>query len=136
MAPVLLPALLPGEPGDAVGEELVVVGTQERCLVRTPLLDGQGTSDEVRGIPHHRAPTQCLPVDDRACLVVEEDVVEPVVAVDEAERGPLIRLPGIGGGNKALTDLDMLGGDPAPIALEEAGQQRGQQCLVERVRLV
>ena len=68
--------------------------------------------------------------------VVEEHVVEPVVAVDEAERGPPIRVPGVGGGDEALADLGVLGGDPVPVALEEAGQQRGQQCLVERVRLV
>ena len=34
--------------------------------------------------------------------------------MDEAEWGALVRLPGIGGGNEALTDLDMLRGDPAP----------------------
>ena len=48
------------KPGDAQREELVVVGAQERLLVRAAVLDAQGAADEVRGVPHHRAePTVC-----------------------------------------------------------------------------
>ncbi len=136
LAPVLLPAVLPVKAGDAVRKELVVVGAQERFLMRAALLDGQRAAEEVRGVPHRRSPSQRLPVDDRAGPVVEEHVVEPVVAVDEAERGPPIRVPGVGDGDEALADLGVLGGDAVPVALEEAGEQRGQERLVERGGLV
>jgi hypothetical protein len=53
--------------------------------VGAALLDGQGAAEEVRGIPHRRAEAQRLPVDDRAAPVVEEHVVEPVIAMDEPE---------------------------------------------------
>ena len=88
-----------------------MVGAEERFLVRAALVDGQGTADEVRGVPHHRAEAQRLPVDDRAGPVVEEHVVQPVVAVDEAERAPPVRVPCVRGCDEALGDLGVLGGD-------------------------
>ena len=77
-----------------------------------------------------------LPVDDPAPTVPEEQVVQPVVAVHEPERRPAVLAPGVEARHEALGDRRVLGRDAVAVALEEAGQQLGQQRLVQGVGLV
>ncbi len=123
-------------PAAPVGEQLVVVETHELLLVGASILDRQAATDEVRDVEHRGAPGHGLPVDDATARVIEQEVVEPVVAVDESERGPPVFRPAVDGRDEALADLRMLRSDPILVALEEPRQQHLEQRLVERRGLV
>ena len=131
-----LPALLPGEVLDAVGEKLVVVEVDELLFVYAPILDAQAATEEVRGVGHRRPPGDRLPVDDHEgplLVVAEEQVVEAVVAVDEPEGWSAVSAPGIGDLHERAAHLEVFGSHARGIALFEAPEYSRQERLVQRV---
>ena len=120
LAAVALPALLPGEPLDPVSQQFPVVELDELLLVRATVLDAQPAADEVRDIAHRRSPAHRLPVHDSAGVVIEQQVVEPVVAVDEAQRRALVRDPAVCAHDEPLAQLDVIGRQALAVAFKES----------------
>ncbi len=117
-----------------------MVGPDELLLVRAPVLHGEAAAEEVARVEHHRAPGDGLPVDrgerPGTARLAEEEVVEAVVAVDEAERRHVPVRPPVEAGHEGPHELQVLLGDPARVALLEAREELGQQRLVEHEGLV
>ena len=141
VAAVLLPGVLEREAVHAVAAQRLVIFAKELLLVRAPIRDREAAAEEVGGIRRRSAPAHRLPVDDRerlrAALLAEEQVVQPKVAVHEAEAAAAGRRATRRGwrrsartapGARPRCDLRSARGNP--------GSSCGHERLADRRRLV
>jgi hypothetical protein len=135
-AAVVDPALVPPVALDAPGPEPVEVVPHQRLLVGAAVVGHQAGAEEVGDVAERRPGGHGLPVDDgdrdATVLPAEQQVVEPVVAVDDRDRagvrGDVVPEAGeqqVAGGGDVVVEL-------VGVALPEAGVQRGQQLARDR----
>ena len=128
-----------GEADRRLGPERAVVAVQQRVVMLTAVRDRQRATQEVGQIGHRRTPGNRLPINHGQWAFrtgsTEQQVVQAVVAVDQAVDTVFGRLSGqvaVESADQSLAHQPMTHRDLFAVAIEETGEQRGDQRLVDR----